>query len=57
MYKIGDVQAEDVQKLEIYNHSATGCTNYIEPDVQKKICRNLSTWDLVLKISTRVAQK
>ena len=36
MYKIGDVQAEDVQKLEMYNHSATGSTNYIEPDVQKK---------------------
>ena len=36
MYKIRDVQAVDVQKLKIYNHSATVCTNYIEPDVQKK---------------------
>ena len=54
MYKFGDVQTGDVQNLEMYNH--------VLPDVQprateckKKICRNLSTLDLVLKISTRVA--
>ena len=57
MYKIGDLQTRDVQKPEIYNHIATGCTNYTEPDIQKKVCRNLSRWDLVLNISTRVARK
>ena len=35
MYKIWDVQTGDVQKLKMYKHSATGCTNYIESDVQK----------------------
>ena len=36
IYKIKDVQTGDVQKLEMYNHSSTGCINYIEPDVQKE---------------------
>ena len=56
MYKFEDIQTGDVQNLEMYNH--------VLPDVQpratectKKVYRNLSTWDLVLKISTRGAQK
>ena len=31
--------------------------NHVLLNVQKKVCRNLSTWDLVLKISTRGVQK
>ena len=44
MYKIGDVQTGDVQKLEMYNHSAIRCTNYTEPDVKKKFGETYQHW-------------
>ena len=62
MYKTGNIQnwrctSWKYTKLEMYNK--------LLPDIQivhnwtykNFFCRNLSTWDLVLKISTRVAQK
>ena len=40
-----------------YKYVQTGCTSIQLLDVQKKVYRNLSTRDLVLKISTRGVQK